>query len=81
MGATKKVRKEQQHRIGYADEKVSPRRPKPASSHPDADSPSAKPLATATDLDEHEGADPHRKAIVSINGEDVQESPVRWRAA
>lgn len=77
MGATKKVQKEQKYRIGVAHG----RRPKPTSSHPDAEPPSAKPLVTEADLDEYEGADPHRKAIVSINGEDVQEPPSRRRVA
>lgn len=74
MGATKKIRKEQQHRFGYA-------RPKPTSSHPDAYPPFAKPLVTESDLDDYQSADPHRRAIVSISGEDVKDSPTGRRVA
>lgn len=74
MGAAKMIRKQQQHWFGYA-------RPKPTSSHPDADPPFAKPLVTESDLNDYQNADPPGKAIVSINGEDVEDLHTGRRAA
>jgi hypothetical protein len=81
MRADKEVRREQQHPIGYAQNEFRSRPPKPTSSHPDADPASAKPLVSDSDLDDYEEAESHRKAIVSINGEDVHETPKHRRVA
>ena len=81
MHPGKKGQEERQQRIGYAHNEAKSRRPKPTSSHPDADPASAKPLVSESDLHDYEGTQSHRKAIVSINGEDVHEIPKHRRAA
>ena len=81
MRAGKKGQKQQQQRIENVQSQSKSRHPKPTSSHPDADPASAKPLVSQSDLNDYESAESHRKAIVSIRGEDVHELPNRRRAA
>ncbi len=74
--------KQRNHRIGSRTrQEKQPNRPKPMSSHPEADPLSTKSLVTESDLKEYEKERSGRKPIVSVNGEDVQPDIPPRRAA